>query len=813
MKFTLSWLKDHLDTDASLEVIEAKLSAIGLEVESIEDAGKTLGAFTIARVVEAKQHPNADRLRVCQVEVAKGKPLLEVVCGAPNARVGMITVFAPLGTYIPGSHITLEKKPVRGVVSNGMLCSAAELQLPGESEGILDLDAGLADKVGERYVDVAGLSDPVLEVKLTPNRPDCTGVRGIARDLAACGIGKLKPEPKLGVVEGKAECPVAIKLEFSKETATACSAFAGRVVSGVKNGPSPDWLQARLKAVGLRPINALVDVTNYISLDRGRPLHVYDVSKLKGAIRARLGDAGEKFLALDGKEYGVDETMCVIADDDGVLGLGGIMGGEATGSTETTTAVFIESAYFDPMRTAATGRKVQIMSDARYRFERGIDPASVMPGLDQATDMIVKLCGGTPSRHAMAGKPPVEPQAISFDFARVEKLTGVRLKDVEIKTILEALGCTIDGKGASKGAVTVTAPTWRPDIHGSADLIEEVVRIAGLDRIPLTPLPGLGGIPKPVLTERQKRARKARRELAARGFIEAVTYSFIARKDAVLFGGGSDALELANPMSVELSSMRPSLLPGLLAAASRNRNRGIGDVALFELGQAYRGDAPEDQYQSASGVRTGTMQLSGSGRHWDGKADGVGVFDVKADVFAVLVALGFDPGKAQIVREAPAWYHPGRSGVVKLGPKVTLATFGEIHPEVARAMDLSGPVSVFEVFIEALPADKRKSRAKPALVLPELLPVTRDFAFVLDAKVAAGEVVKAAASADKALITNVTVFDVFEGGSLAAEGKKSLAIEVTLSPGTATLTDKDIEAVSARIVEGVKKATGGEIRS
>ena len=812
MKFTLSWLKDHLDTDASLDVIEQKLSAIGLEVEGIEDAGKTLGAFTIARVVEAEQHPNADRLRVCQVEVAKGQPLLEIVCGAPNARVGMVTVFAPLGTYIPGSNITLEKKPVRGVVSNGMLCSAAELQLPGESEGILDLDAALADKVGARYVDVAGLSDPVLEVKLTPNRPDCTGVRGIARDLAACGIGKLKPEPKLGTVEGKADCPIAIKLEFSKETATACPAFAGRVVSGVKNGPSPAWLQARLKAVGLRPINALVDVTNYISLDRGRPLHVYDVSKLKGAIRARLGDAGEKFLALDGKEYVVDETMCVIADDDGVLGLGGIMGGEASGSTDATTTVFIESAYFDPMRTAATGRKVQIMSDARYRFERGIDPASVLPGLDQATDMIIKLCGGAPSKHAIAGKPPVEPRAISFDFARVEKLTGVKLKDVEIKTILEALGCTIDGKG-TKGAVTVTAPTWRPDIHGSADLIEEVVRIAGLDRIPLTPLPGREGIPKPVLTERQKRARKARRELAARGFIEAVTYSFIPRSHAVLFGGGSDALELANPMSIELSSMRPSLLPGLLGAAARNRNRGLSDVALFELGQAYRGDTPEDQYQSASGVRTGTMQLAGSGRHWDGKADAVGVFDVKADVFAVLAALGFDPAKAQIMRDAPAWYHPGRSGVLKLGPKVTLATFGEIHPEIAKAMDLTGPVSAFEVFIDALPADKRKSRAKPALVLPDLLPVTRDFAFVLDAKVAAGDVVKAAASAAKGLVANVVVFDVFEGGSLAAEGKKSLAIEVTLAPGTTTLMDKDIEAVSGRIVEAVRQATGGEIRS
>ena len=812
MKFTLSWLKDHLETTATLAAIETKLSAIGLEVEGIEDAGANLGAFTLARIVEAKQHPNADRLRVCQVEIAKGAPLMEVVCGAPNARVGMVTVFAPIGTTIPGSGITLEKKPVRGVVSNGMLCSAAELELSSDSDGILDLDAALSDKVGARYIDVAGLNDPVIEVKLTPNRPDCTGVRGIARDLAAAGLGTLKPEPKLGAVEGKEDCPIDIKLEFTKDTASACPAFAGRVVSGVKNGPSPAWLANRLKAVGLRPITALVDVTNYISLDRGRPLHVYDVSKLKGAIRARLGKTGEKFSGLDGKEHGVDETMCVIADDAHVLGLGGIMGGEASGATEATTDVFIESAYFDPQRTASTGRRAQIMSDARYRFERGIDPASLMPGLDLATDMIIKLCGGTPSKARMAGTPPVDPRVIAFDFSRVEKLTGVKLKDVEIRTILEALGCSIDGKGI-KGAVTVTAPSWRPDIHGPADLVEEVVRIAGLERIPLTPLPARDGVAKPVLTERQKRARRARRTLAARGFVEAVTYSFIPRDHAVLFGGGTDALELANPMSVELSSMRPSLLPGLLAAFARNRNRGVDDVAIFELGQAYRGDAPEDQYTSASGVRAGTARTPGSGRHWESAAAAVTAFDVKADVAATLASLGFDMAKAQLVREAPATYHPGRSGALKLGPKVTLATFGELHPEIAKAFGLTGAVAIFEVFIDALPAEKIKSRAKPALALADLLPVTRDFAFILDAKVAAGDVVKAAYNADKGLITNVTVFDVFEGGTLADEGKKSLGIEVTLSPGSATLTDKDIEAVSLKIVDGVKKATGGEMRS
>ncbi len=458
MKFTLSWLKDHLETDKSVEELAAKLNAIGLEVEGIEDAGAKLGAFTIARVVEAKKHPNADKLQVLQVEIAKGKPLMEVVCGAPNAKAGMLAVFAPLGTYIPGSKITLEKKPVRGVVSNGMMCSAAELELSEESDGILDLPKEWADKVGERYIDAAGLNDPVIEVKLTPNRPDCTGVRGIARDLAAAGMGTLKPEPKLGAVEGKDACPIDIKLDFTPETADACPVFAGRLVKGVKNDPSPAWLQNLLTAVGLRPINALVDVTNFISLDRGRPLHVYDADKLKGSIRARLGKEGEKFLGLDGKEYAVDQSMCVIADDSGPLGFGGIMGGETTGSTDATVNVFIESAYFDPVRTAQTGRKAGLTTDARYRFERGVDPAYVRGGLDLATDMILNLCGGTPTKMAVAGKEPILGRNVDFDFARIEKLSGVKLSDDEIRKILEDLGCTVEGK---PNAAKVGIPSWR----------------------------------------------------------------------------------------------------------------------------------------------------------------------------------------------------------------------------------------------------------------------------------------------------------------------------------------------------------------
>jgi phenylalanyl-tRNA synthetase beta chain len=809
MKFTLSWLKDHLKTKASIDELATTLSAIGLEVETVEDPAKTLGAFTIARIAEAKQHPNADRLRVCQVEIAKDKPAVEVVCGAPNARVGMYTVFAPLGTYIPGSGITLEKKPVRGVVSNGMLCSAAELELSEESDGIIDLPKEFHGHVGERYIDIAGLNDPVFDVKLTPNRPDCTGVRGIARDLAAAGLGTLKPEVRITGVEGAYECPVDIKLEFTKETANACPVFAARYVRGVKNGPSPLWLQNRLRAVGLRPINALVDVTNYISQDRGRPLHVYDADKLKGAVRARLGKAGEKFKGLDGKDYAIDETMCVIADDNGPLGLGGIMGGEESGCTEATQNVLIESAWFDPLRTAATGRKTGIVSDARYRFERGVDPASVETGLDLATQMIHKLVDGAPSKARIAGKAPDAIRTIAFDFARVGQLTGVDLPEAESRKILEALGFAIEGKGAK---ASVTVPTWRPDVHGSADLVEEVVRIAGLDRVPSTPLPRIHGITRAVLTERQRRARRARRLLGARGMVEAVTWSFIPNTHAVLFDGGSAELELANPISTEMSSMRPGLLPGLLTAITRNRNRGFPDVALFELGQAYRGDKPEDQYLSAVGVRAGTAVLKGSGRHWDGAAPGVSLFDVKADVIALLSALGVDASRAQTTRDAPRWYHPGRSGTLRLGPKVVLAHFGELHPETLGALDVTAPVAAFEVFLDALPPEKKKSLARPPLAATELLPVRRDFAFVVDKAVAAGDVIKAAAAADKSLIQSVTVFDVFEGGKLATEGKKSLAIEVTLQPVGATLTDKDIEAVAQKVIAEVKKSTGGEIR-
>lgn len=809
MKFTLSWLKDHLETTASVAEIKTTLDRIGLEVESIDDPAEKLGRFTIARVLEAKKHPNADKLQVLQVEVERGKPAVEVVCGAPNAKTGLVGVFAPIGTYIPGTGITLDKRPVRGVVSNGMMLSEREMQLSEDHQGIVELEGRLADKVGERYVDVLGMGDPVIEVKLTPNRPDCTGVRGIARDLAAAGLGTLKPEKKLSGIEGTYDCPIDIKLEFSKETENACPVFAGRYVRGIKNGPAPAWLQKRLKAIGLRPISAVVDVTNYVSIDRGRPLHVYDADKLKGAIRARLGKGDESYLALDGKTYEADETMCVIADEAAVLGFGGIMGGEDTGCTLATKNILIECAYFDPLRTATTGRKTGIISDARYRFERGVDPAFVEPGLDLATAMMMEVAGGTPSKRKIAGKPPIKPFTVDFAFDRVERLMGLKLPEAEMRKTLEALGFTFEGKGP---VYRVTAPSWRPDVHGPADLVEEVARIAGLENVPAVALPRGRGVTRATLTEGQRRVRRARRLLASRGLVEAITWSFIREGEAQHFGGGAEALMLANPISSEMTTMRPSLLAGLLAAVHRNQNRGFAELALFEVGQAYRDDRPEGQFIAAAGVRAGASKLAGSGAHWSGTAAAADVFDAKADAASLLATLGFDTAKAQITRDAPAWFHPGRSATLRLGPKVVLAHFGELHPETLTLMDVAGPVVAFEVFLDALPAEKKKAtRAKAALASNDLLPLTRDFAFVLDQSVEAQAVIKAALGADKALIREVNVFDVYQGKGIA-DGKKSMAIQVKIQPAEKTLTDQDIEAVSQTIVAEVKRATGGEIR-
>ena len=802
MKFTFSWLNEHLDTKASVEKIADTLTRIGLEVEELFDPATSFAPFRVAEVIKCEKHPNADKLSVCEVDT--GKERLQVVCGAPNARAGMKGVFAPVGAYVPGIDLTLTKAKIRGVESRGMLLSERELELSDEHTGIIELDPKA--KVGSPAAKALGLDDAVIEVAITPNRPDCLGVRGIARDLAAAGLGKLKRDT-VSPVKGSFANPIPIELEFDKDSANACPVFAGRLVRNVKNGPSPEWLQRRLKAIGLRPINALVDITNTISYDRGRPLHVYDADKLNGAIRARLGRKGEKFLGLDGKTYEIDDDMCVIADDRAVLGLGGVIGGEETGVTEATTNVFIESAYFDPRRTARTGRRLGIQSDARFRFERGVDPDFVVPGLEFATDLVLQICGGAPSKITVAGRPPKPNKPFKFDLALVKRLSGLDLGASEIKRQLGALGITFDGKGKQLKA---TPPSWRPDLTGPADLVEEVVRLTGVDAVPATPMTQVAGVARPVLTEAQKRQRLTRRLLAARGLVEAVTWSFIPPEHAELFGGGQAELTLSNPISTELAQMRPSLLPGLIAAAQRNRDRGFADGALFELGQAYRGAEPEHQFVAVAGVRFGHSALPGSGRHWSGEAPAADVFAAKADAIAALAALGLDQASLSVTREAPSWFHPGSSGALKLGPKTLLGIFGEFHPDLLARLGIDAPIAGFELDLDAVPATRQKRESK-ALEASDLQPVRRDFAFLLDREIAAGEVVRAAWSADRALISDVGVFDVFTGQGVP-EGKKSLAIEVTLQPREKTLTDAEIEAVAERIVGSVKKATGGELR-
>ena len=804
MKFTYTWLKEHLDTKAGVEKIADTLTRIGLEVEKVFDPKTSLAPFRVAEVVKCEKHPNADKLSICEVDT--GSERLQVVCGAPNARAGMKAVFAPVGSYVPGIDLTLTKAKIRGVESNGMLLSERELEISDEHIGIIELAADA--KVGSTASAALGLDDAVIEVAITPNRPDCLGVRGIARDLAAAGLGKLKKD-SVKPIKGSFPNPIPIELEFDRETADACRVFAGRLVRNVKNGPSPEWLRRWLKAIGLRPINALVDITNYISYDRGRPLHVYDGDRLEGAIRARLGRRGESFLALDGMTYEVDGDMCVIADDRAVLGLGGVIGGEETGVTESTTNVFIESAYFDPKRTARTGRRLNIQSDARYRFERGVDPEFVVAGLELATDLVLQICGGEVSKITITGKPPKANRPFKFDLGLIERLSGLDLEAREIKELLAALGVGLEGKGKHLKAAP---PSWRPDITGPADLVEEVVRLVGVDKVPATPMPRSAGVAKPVLTEQQRRQRLTRRVLAARGFVEAVTWSFIAPEHAKLFGGGGGAeLTLSNPISTELAVMRPSLLPGIITAAQRNRDRGFADGALFEIGQVYRGSRPEDQFLAASGVRFGHSNMEGSGRHWSGQAPPSCIFVVKEDAVAALAALGIDQSSLTVTREAPSWFHPGRSGALKLGPKSVLAVFGEFHPDLLAGLRIDPPLAGFELYLDALPASRRKGTAKPALEASDLQPVRRDFAFLLDREVAAGDVVRAASSADRALISETRVFDVFTGQGVP-EGKKSLAIEVTLQPREKTLTDAEIEAVAAKIVAAVQKATGGELR-
>jgi len=801
VKFTLPWLKEHLDTDASLGEIVDKLTMIGLEVENVDDKATQLKPLVVASVVSAEKHPNADRLRVCMVDIGAGPPV-QVVCGAPNARAGMRAVFAPPGTYIPGKKITLGIGKIRDVESRGMLISGAEIEISDDADGIIDLPADAP--VGKAYTEWAGLADPVIEINLTPNRPDCTGVSGIARDLGAASVGTFKDRPPKPV-NGAFPCPVKVTID-AKEL---CPAFGLRLVRGVKNGPSPDWLQKRLAAIGLRPINALVDITNFITFDRGRPLHVFDAAKVKGNLTVRRAKNGETLLALDGKTYALDAAMCVIADDKSVESLAGIMGGEASGCDENTRDVLIESALWSELNVAQTGRKLGINSDARYRFERGVDPAFMVPGLELATQMVLDLCGGEASEVVVAGDPTPKEKVIDFQLSELPRLAGLKLPLPEVRRTLEKLGFFAAGQGEK---VKVAVPSWRPDVHGKADIVEEVVRIVGVDRVLSTPFPREDAR-KPALTPIQNRTRKAKRALAARGLTEAVTWSFVSKREAELFGGGSAALALANPIAAELSDMRPSLIPGLVMAAQKNADRGYPDVALFEVGQIFKGDKPEDQLTAATGLRRALARPDGNGRHWSNKPEPVGAFDVKADAFAVLAAAGAPVQALQVVPGGPAWFHPGRSGTIQIGPQNVLGVFGELHPRVLAALKAEGPLVVFEVTLEKIPEPKAKpTRAKPLLELSPFQPVDRDFAFVVDAKVKAADIVRAAQNVDRKLITAVTVFDVYEGKGIEA-GKKSIAIAVTIQPRDKTMTDAEIDALGQKIVAEVGKRAGGVLRA
>ena len=801
MKFTLSWLKDHLDTEAEVAAVAEAMTMAGLEVEDVHDPVAALAPFTVAKIVSAERHPNADRLQVCQVNTVDG--MKEIVCGAPNARAGLTTIYAPIGAYVPGLGVTLVEKPVRGVVSHGMLCSASELELAGESDGILDLADDLA--VGTPAAGVFG-AEPVIDFEVTPNRPDWLGVAGIARDLAAASLGQLKT-PAVTPVAGTFPSPISVRIEAQE----MCPVFAGRFIRGVKNGPSPEWLQHRLTAIGLRPINRLVDVTNLIAYDRCRPLHVYDAAKLVGSeIVVRGGQVAadtpeheggthEHLIALDGKTYTVDPSMCVISDAAGErpIGLGGVMGGESTGCSDDTVDVFLESAWFDPLVTAQTGRTLTINSDAQYRFARGVDPASVVPGIELATKLILDLCGGEPSEIVVTGQAPADPAAFAFDPARVGSLTGLSLDDDRIAEILTRLGFEV-----VRGPTwTVTPPSWRRDVEGPADLVEEVARIEGYGELPSTPLPDLGAPSKGVLNPRQARVRAARRALAAMGYAEAVTWSFTKQSTAALFGGGDARLMVENPIAADLDCMRPSALPNLIQAVARNADRGHPDAALFEIGPIYLDDTPTGQRTVIAG-----LVAPRAPRHWGGGAEDA-LFALKGDLMALLDELGAPTASLQLVQgQNRDWWHPGRSARLQLGPKNVMVEFGAVHPRVLKALAADAPMLAFEIVLDAVPEPRGKAtKARGAAVLPPLMPLTRDFAFVMEDGKATGDLVRAVAGADKALIAEVRVFDVYRGAGVA-EGMKSVALEVVIQPREATLTEAGIEGLSAKVVAAGAKA-------
>jgi len=794
MKTTLGWLKEHLETDAPLGVIADRLIMLGHDLEGVENRAAGLEQFTVAFVISAERHPNADRLKVCVVDT--GKDRVQVVCGAPNAHTGMKGVFAPAGTVIPRTGAVLNETVIRGVASCGMLCSAYELALGDDHEGIIELPEDAP--IGTPYASFIGLGDPVFDIKVTPNRADCLGVRGIARDLAAARLGCLKPLDA-APVPGRFRSPISIRIEDY----SACPLFLGRHIRGVRNGPSPAWLQRRLEAIGLRPISALVDITNFLTFDLNRPLHVFDAERLVGDLTVRFARPDETLHALNGQEYALDPEITAIADPAGVQSLGGVIGGEATGCTEATTEVFLEAALFDPIRTAATGRKLSIISDARYRFERGLDPAFVEDGLEIATRLMLELCGGEPSEVVRAGTVPDWRRQYVLHADRPAKLGGLHVSLEESSAILAALGFLVER--SASGDLLVEPPSWRGDILGEADLVEEVLRVKGYDEIPAVTLEREEPLSRPALSLAQRRAELVRRTLAGRGLTEAVTFSFISAKEAALFGGAKPELRLVNPISADLDTMRPSLLPGLIAAARRNADRGFPDAVLFELGPLYRDDTPAGQTLVAAGVRGGHI----GPKQWRMPARAVDLFDVKSDALAALAAMGAPADNVQVSADPPSWYHPGRAGILRLGPNV-LGTFGELHPAVLEALDARAPIAGFEVFLDNVP-EPRGGRAKSPLRLAVFQPIERDFAFVVARDLPADALLRAARGADRKLVTDVRLFDVYEGAGLP-EGKKSLAITVVLQPQERTLTDAEIETFSQRLIAQVEKATSGKLR-
>ncbi|WP_438993195.1 phenylalanine--tRNA ligase subunit beta [Pseudemcibacter sp.] len=796
MKFTLSWLKTYLDTDADLQTISETLTAIGLEVEEVIDPTEALKPFVIAKIEEAVQHPNADKLRVCTVN--NGSEIIQVVCGAHNAKNGLIGAFAPDGCVIPTNGMKLKPTNIRGVDSNGMMCSERELGLGDDHDGIIELPSDAP--VGKSFAEYAELNDPTIEIAITPNHQDALGIYGIARDLAAAGLGKLK-KPDTSPVKGTFESPIKVNID-SKD---ACPVFAGRYIRGVKNGPSPDWMQKRLISLGMKPISALVDITNFLTHDYGRPLHVFDADNIKGDLTVRLSKSGETLVALDEKEHTFDNEACVISDDHGISSIGGIMGGENSGTYEDTTNVFLECAWFDPIRTAKTGRKLNIESDARYRFERGVDPATVTDGIELATRLIMDMCGGEPSDVYLAGEVPVISKTLTMRPERVNELGGVDIEKTEIISILERLGFDVVDSGAT---LSVTTPSWRCDIDREPDLVEEVLRIHGYDKIRVEPLPVSSRDIVTGLNPMQRRIRMAKRTAAGLGLREAVTWSFLSSDQARIFGELPASLILDNPVSAEMDAMRPNLLPNLITAAGRNIDRGFKNVAIFEAGNQFHSDKPDGQQFVLAGIRRGDNH----DRHWKNNPEAIDVYDAKADAIAVLNAIGVNADNAQIVAEAPDWYHPGRSGVIRLGPKNIMAYFGEIHPSVLKKLDVKGPLVGFEIMLGNIPLPRSKSgNSRGPLRSSDFQAVERDLAFVVDKDLPAEQIFKIVGSADKKLIDQINVFDVYWGKGID-DDKKSIAVNFRMQPMDKTMTDEEIEALRQKVIDLVAKKAGGTLR-